>query len=211
MSDAMGHGVYRAVCLDGRLHTFRLTTGAWQELEERVKCGAKALFRKLSRDDYNAIDQSHIIFMGLVGAGMPADKADRLVKRWVIDQPMIPFEPLCYKIVAASILPIRGEDLDAADESSAEEEDKEIDYSHFYKSGAAMGFSPDQVDRMTFAQFRAAVQGVNKANSTGDEVTFPTGDQYEAFRAEVAERNERNPPKPAPPIEGDHGVMADGK
>jgi hypothetical protein len=50
-----------------------------------------------------------------------------------------------------------------------------------YGNGAAMGFSPDQVDRMSFWQFRACIDGFNKANGAEEAIPPPTDAEFEAL------------------------------
>lgn len=40
-------------------------------------------------------------------------------------------------------------------------------FAAIYGAGAAMGFAPDQIDRMSLWQFMACVEGYMKANGSG--------------------------------------------
>lgn len=46
-----------------------------------------------------------------------------------------------------------------------------------------MGFSPEQVGRMSLYQFAACVDGFNAANSADDAVDAPTDEQFHAAKA----------------------------
>lgn len=48
-----------------------------------------------------------------------------------------------------------------------------------------MGFSPEQVGRMSLFQFAACVDGFNKANSPDDAPEAPTDDEFKAAVAAV--------------------------
>ncbi|MFK4622572.1 hypothetical protein [Bradyrhizobium diazoefficiens] len=50
-----------------------------------------------------------------------------------------------------------------------------------YGNGAAMGFSPDQVDHMSFWQFRACIDGFNKANGAEEVIPPPTDAEFDAL------------------------------
>lgn len=50
-----------------------------------------------------------------------------------------------------------------------------------YGNGAAMGFSPDQVDRMTFWQMGACIAGFNKANGGEEKIPAPTDAEFDAL------------------------------
>ena len=50
-----------------------------------------------------------------------------------------------------------------------------------YGNGAAMGFAPDQVDRMSFWQFRACIDGFNKANGGEEAIPALTDAEFDAL------------------------------
>ena len=50
-----------------------------------------------------------------------------------------------------------------------------------YGTGAAIGFSPDQVDRCTFWQFRTCVEGFNRANGAEEKLEAPADDVFDAL------------------------------
>lgn len=50
-----------------------------------------------------------------------------------------------------------------------------------------MGFSPQQIGKMSLFQFAACVDGFNKANSTEETVDPPTDEEFEAAMALHAE------------------------
>ena len=45
-----------------------------------------------------------------------------------------------------------------------------------------MGFTPEQIGRMSLYQFAACVDGVNKANSPDESVEPPTDEEFRAAK-----------------------------
>ncbi len=50
-----------------------------------------------------------------------------------------------------------------------------------YGNGAAMGWSPDQVDRCSLWQMRVAVDGYNRANSADEKIPAPSDAEFDAL------------------------------
>jgi hypothetical protein len=68
-------------------HTFRLAIGQLIELEEKRDAGAPLILNRLLSATWFVSDVREVIRLGLIGGGMPATDAIRLVKRYVEDVP----------------------------------------------------------------------------------------------------------------------------
>lgn len=68
-------------------HRFRLAIGELRELEEKRDAGSPLILRRLMSNEYRVDDVREIIRLGLIGGGMPATDAIKLVKRYVDDRP----------------------------------------------------------------------------------------------------------------------------
>lgn len=68
-------------------HKFRLAIGELRELEEKRDAGSPLILRRLLTGEWWVDDVREVIRLGLVGGGMPATDAIKLVKRYVEDRP----------------------------------------------------------------------------------------------------------------------------
>lgn len=68
-------------------HKFRLAIGELRELEEKRDAGSPLILRRLLTGEWWVDDVREVIRLGLVGGGMPATDATKLVKRYVEDRP----------------------------------------------------------------------------------------------------------------------------
>ena len=68
-------------------HRFRLLIGELRELEEKRDAGSPLILRRLLSGEWWVDDVREVIRLGLVGGGMPATDALKLVKRYVDDRP----------------------------------------------------------------------------------------------------------------------------
>jgi hypothetical protein len=62
---------------------FRLAIGELEELQEKTDCGPYTLLRRLLANDWKIDDVRQTIRLGLIGSGLDAIKAKRLVERYV--------------------------------------------------------------------------------------------------------------------------------
>ena len=68
-------------------HRFRLAIGELRELEEKRDAGSPLILRRLMSNEYRVDDVYEVIRLGLIGGGMAATDALKLVKRYVSDRP----------------------------------------------------------------------------------------------------------------------------
>lgn len=71
-------------------YTFRLGLKQQQELQEKCDAGPEFIRARLATGFPNVDDIRETIRLGLVGGGMPAAKALKLVERYVDDMPRKP-------------------------------------------------------------------------------------------------------------------------
>lgn len=152
-------------------YTFRLCGVAeWTKLEDA--CGGLSLFEVAERifaRRARAAWISEAIRLALIGGGLNASKALRLVREYVDQAPggladSIPIAAQILSVACAGKVP------DAAQDPQSNAEPKPIDAGALYGAGAAMGFTPQQVDAMSVYQFVAAANGYKRAhggNTTG--------------------------------------------
>jgi hypothetical protein len=68
---------------DGEEHTFRLSIGQWDDLQEETECGPFELFRRMAAGSWRVKDIRQTLRLGLMGGGMQAIPATSLVARHV--------------------------------------------------------------------------------------------------------------------------------
>lgn len=68
-------------------HQFRLAIGELREMEEKRDAGSPLILRRLLSGEWRVDDVREVIRLGLIGGGMPALEALKLVRRYVDDIP----------------------------------------------------------------------------------------------------------------------------
>ena len=85
-----------------------------RELQEKTGVGPMALFRRLYSGNYDTDDIREIIRVGLVGGGLSASEAHKLVKRYIDAEPLNTHAGLALEIMGAALFGV-GEPADASD------------------------------------------------------------------------------------------------
>lgn len=108
----------------GEDHTFRLAIGPWRKVQEACDAGPAELLARLSPafaaakqgvpfDQIVALgmlgrwrieDVRQPILQGLIGGGMDAQQAARLVRDWVDERPFLENVAVAYQVVMASVV-----------------------------------------------------------------------------------------------------------
>jgi hypothetical protein len=121
----------------GEERTFRLAIKQWEKVQEKCDAGPAEILARLAPPFYARqqgipVDQiigmgmlgkwrihdiREVILQGLLGGGMEGQQAQRLVRDWVDDRPLIESASTAYEIVLASY--IGPGDEDAVGESQA--------------------------------------------------------------------------------------------
>ena len=95
MTDATTH---RAFFGDAE-YAFRLSPALITELESLTGMGIGALCQKLFAMDFRHADMLSVIRLGLIGGGTPHETADRLVRTYAADFPIMNAYPLAVDIL----------------------------------------------------------------------------------------------------------------
>ena len=74
------------VWADGE-HRFHLKYPQLKELEDKVGCGTKALYRRIRSGDWKITDLGEVLRLGLIGGDMKPPDAYKLVQRYVYERP----------------------------------------------------------------------------------------------------------------------------
>jgi hypothetical protein len=173
----------------GRPCRFQLRLGEMAELERLCGAGIGAIFMRLGTHQFSHRDVWDTIRLGLEGGGMSGIAASALVLRYQ-DDPLMDHLLLAGRIVAAAVngVPQAG---DAAGNAAAEGEGTAApgDLSVFYGAGAVAGFAPEEVRRMTLAEWHVVVSafiaahGPPEAEGSADEFLAVLAEEMAAGRA----------------------------
>jgi hypothetical protein len=166
-------------------YVFRLPWGLLVELQEKLESGPYAVFKRLLGDDWRVEDISETIRLGLIGGDKDIKPiaANKLVTRYVRERPLAENVPLARAILQVALFGAGDEeDKPKATEKSDEVEtsDGKLNMKAIYGAGAAIGFSPQQVNEMSVYQFIAAVDGYVSAHSPEDK-TLTDDEKKELF------------------------------
>ncbi|WP_089177253.1 gene transfer agent family protein [Bosea sp. AS-1] len=85
-------------------YTFRLALGELEELQEKTDCGPFVVMQRLASNEWRTTDVRETLRLGLVGGGMPAADALKLVRRYVDDRPDWLKNALIARVVVQSAL-----------------------------------------------------------------------------------------------------------
>jgi hypothetical protein len=167
-------------------NTFRFGIAQWRELQEKINgrrvamglnpIGPMTLLNSLRAKDAWPDDMRDVLRIGLVGAGMPIAAANRKLVRYFDNTPVAPHNLVAFAVLSAGLLGAPGDEISAAKKKDDRRGDEPIRFSAIYGTGAALGFTPQQVDEMSFWQLGACVDGYNEAH--GGELHFqPMSDE----------------------------------
>lgn len=92
-------------------YIFRLPIAQLEEHDELCSAGPLVVLARLSDGSWHIPDLRETIRLGLIGGGLPATDALKLVRRYVDGAPLIQAVPIAMVILAAAL---RGEDVEPA-------------------------------------------------------------------------------------------------
>ena len=84
-------------------HAFRLGIGELEELQERTGVGPFELLTRLGRHAWRVADVREPLRLGLIGAGMPAVEARKLVDRYAGPGDLLDAVPAAMAVVNAAL------------------------------------------------------------------------------------------------------------
>ena len=183
---------------DGRLtgitfgdgeYDFRLAWGQLVELQERCSAGPLFVLNRLNSGEWRIEDISNVIRLGLVGGGMSPTDALTKVRRYVEERPPLENHTLAVVVLQAALMgspeEAVGERVDGGKSNGRVIDDLpngKIRFADIYGTGAAIGFTPQEVNEMTMWQFMAAVDGYVTANSSEDNKGMSKKEQDDVWR-----------------------------
>lgn len=161
----------------GKLRTFNCgRIGALRSLQAACDTSPMAVLVRLYNGTWFFDDCAEVIRLGLIGAGMSATKAARLVRRHIDNQPLLSNVIAAQQVLSAGLSWPSDDEIGPRSAGGAEAPEKII-FSQLYGNGAAIGFSPRDVDECTLWEFAACIDGYNRAQ--GGEQPIPTMDEDE--------------------------------
>lgn len=95
----------------GEDRTFRLAIGRLRALQEKCDCGPMELLSRFSAGTWRLDDLRETILQGLIGGGMSAAEAAKLVKTDFDDLPLQQFVNTAQAVVMAALIGAGDEDL----------------------------------------------------------------------------------------------------
>lgn len=146
---------------------FRLGFGEFVELQEKTGVGPFALYKRLMTEDWMIGDISEVLRIGLIGGGMAPKDASKLVKRYVINRPPLENLTLARAVIMVGLYGAPEEDPKSK-EAPADDSDGKLSTRDYYGAGAVSGFTPQEVNAMSFHQVRAAFDGISEHHSAAN-------------------------------------------
>lgn len=140
----------------GLERTFRFRTGEFFDVEEASGAPIGTLYKRLATSDFYAGDVQHVLRIGLVGGGMAASEADRLVRSQMDVKPLFALAGIAQDVILAAMTGIP-----EAPAKDGDGEDRPFDKGSFFASLIKLGVTPDQLRAMRYADFIALVRAAN--------------------------------------------------
>jgi hypothetical protein len=85
-------------------HTFRLGIGQLAELDEKCDAGPMEQLARMQAGTWRIKDLRETIRLGLIGGGLPAADAFRLVQRYVDERPLAESVPIAMAVLYACVV-----------------------------------------------------------------------------------------------------------
>lgn len=161
----------------GAVRTFRLGFGEIMDIE--TACGDTpigTIYKRLGSFDWRIADVFHVIKRALVGGGMTAMEAERLVKA------RVDFGELGGLVTLA--LDILLETIEGAPKGKSADPDRApvpFDRGMIYKQFAEVGIPPQDVDQMDFAKVLMLFEAMGRNGKAAP----PTPEEFREMRAKV--------------------------
>jgi Phage tail tube protein, GTA-gp10 len=94
------------------------------ELEEKCNAGIAEVYQRVSIGRWRLIDVRETLRLGLIGAGMPPDKALRLINRYCDDRPYAESVLVAQAILAVAMVGVPGDDLEKKAQAERAKDDQ---------------------------------------------------------------------------------------
>lgn len=119
---------------------YKLPIGRLRELQEKTDCGPMELLARLQAGTWRIDDVRETIRLGMIGGGLPAPEASKLIERYVDDQPLSLAAPYAQAVLYAAVI---GAEDEPPGEAEAGEETATLSREESFASPA----STEQVPR----------------------------------------------------------------
>lgn len=153
-------------------YVFRIAWGEILKLQEARDTGPYIILDRLLSGRWFVEDIAEVIRVGLIGGGLDPIKARKMVKEFVEARPPVENLELAQRVLGAGMVGAPDEEvgIEAAKTGNTQKIDDlpngKLRFATIYGAGAAMGFSPEQINKMSVWHFNALVDGWIKANDT---------------------------------------------
>lgn len=161
----------------GAERDFRLGFGDLLDLEEACgKVPVGTIYKRLHAWDFRAQEVYHVVRLGLVGGGLAAAEAKRIVDERFNTLPLETHVRLAVEILLDMM-----EGAPAPREDARKPEPKTFDRGLLYRQFAQLGLGPRDVDAMTVAQ----ALHLFEAAARSDADLAPSEEEFEAMLARL--------------------------
>jgi hypothetical protein len=164
----------------GEERKFRLAIGQLRELQENVNrwrvnigaapIGPSSLLRLLMGGDAWPDEVREIVRLGLIGGGeVGIALVPGLIKRYVDDRPLVESTQVAQAVLLSAMVGVPDDPVGKKPKRRRKTQATSSASPASTEPGCAIGFAPDQIDRMSLWQFAACVDGFNRANGAESE------------------------------------------
>lgn len=163
----------------GAERKFHLRLGSILDLEEACgRVGFGGIFKRLSTHEYFVSDIRHVLRLGLIGGGMDASEAKRLIDARIDIGGLAEMHGLAIDVVLSVT-----DDIPPDATQPAGDPERPIDIGKIFAAFAQMGVPPQDVREMAYSDYVVMARAM-----AGDSVQPPGEDEFAAMLARSAER-----------------------
>jgi hypothetical protein len=162
-------------------YTFRLAWGDLARLQEATDAGPYVLFQRLNDGTWKLGDISAVIRCGLIGGGMKPEDALKKIRGYVEDRPPMENLLVAQAILSSGLVGAPEEKFGKAGKGKDDERldnlpNGKIRFSKLYGSGAVMGYTPQDINKMSVFEFMSASLGYEKAHGNDNALSQEDAD-----------------------------------
>lgn len=166
--------------LAGAERSLRLRLGEFLNIEDQLKIGMGAVYQRFGLTTYFASDVRVVLEQALIGGGMSAAEAKKLILRELDLRPLGALAAIATDVIIQAMTGIQSDEL-----SEPSDPDVPIDKGQIFHSFIQLGVTPQMVREMAYADFVAIMR-----KAGGKDVQPPSEGEFEEMRKAWEARQE---------------------
>ncbi len=168
---------------------FRLAIEQLREHDALLRAHPLDVVRRLRGGQATFVDIRETLRLGLAGGGLVWRDAEVLIRKHVDEAPIwtvLGLGDTASMVLSAAMMgPASNTSGDDEPDGEAPKNHVRFDFQRLYRTGAAMGFTPEETGRMSIWEFSQALEGVLEREGKEPEPPMPSDARAEELLAET--------------------------